>query len=129
MNMINGLPYGGLQNSQFNQPSLPEGLRGAIDARITGARSNMQNGAVGQAMNQMNQATAQIASAVAQEMVAAVTQAAMPYTGQGNEFGQVKAGIGGTGFAQRATQMQEQMRASILAPQLPTRSLMPIRRP
>jgi len=130
MNTINGLPYGGLQNSQFNQPR-PIGsvLTGAIGAAMGEAQSAMQNGAVGQAMNQ---ATAQIASAVAQEMVAAVTQAAMPYTGQGNAFGQVagqRAGISGSGYAQKALQMEQQMRASILGSQLQApRSLMPIRR-
>jgi hypothetical protein len=126
MNMINGIKYGGLQNSSFNAPSAVGGL-------LSGAMSNAaladRNGAVAQAMND---ATSQIASAVAQEMVAAVTQAAMPYTGQGNAFGQVTSqggGIGGLGFAQqRAAQAEQQMRASILAPQLPSRSLMPIRR-
>jgi len=126
MNMINGLPYGGVQNSNFNSSSAAVG--GMLGAAIANAQSAMQNGSVNQAMNQ---ATSQIASAVAQEMVAAVTQAAMPYTGQGNAFGQVRPGIGsGSGFAQRAAQQQQQMdamRASILTPQLPNYRLPGIR--
>ena len=134
MNMINGLPYGGLQNSSFNSRSAVGGVLGAaMGAAMGNAQSAMQNGSVNQAMNQ---ATAQIASAVAQEMVAAVTQAAMPYTGQGNAFGQVRPGIGsGGGYAQIAAQQQQQqqqqqinaMRASILTPQIPNYRLPGIR--
>jgi hypothetical protein len=98
-------------------------MTGAMSERMSALQGN-PSGPIGQAMNQ---ATSEIASAVAHEMIAAVTQAAMPYTGQGNAFGQVKAGVSGSGYAQRAAQMEQQMRASILAPQLPTRSLMPIR--
>ena len=103
--------------------------QGLNQARATGAYNGWADSSLNSpAIQAMNQATAQIASGVAQEMIAAVTQAAMPYTGQGNAFGQAKAGVSGSGYAQGAAQMEQQMRASILAPQLPGRSLMPIRR-
>lgn len=93
-------------------------------AASSGAYSGWANGAIGQAMNE---ATNQIASAVAQEMVDAVTQTAMKYTGQ-TSFGQ--SGVAQSGiYNQRANSMADQMRSAVLGGQRATRSLMPIARP
>ena len=71
-------------------------------------------GGVGRAMNE---ATAQIASAVAQEMVAAVTQAAMPYTSGQSNFGTGYA-VPSNGNYSAHIAHESEFRAAILGSQL-----------
>ena len=87
-------------------------------------QSNMMNMGGSPIINKaMGEATNQIASAVAQEMVAAVTQTAMKYTGQ-TSFGQ--SGVAQSDLYKQRANVADQMRRSILESQLPSRSLMPI---
>jgi hypothetical protein len=106
-----------------NNNSIPSAVGSILGGAMANAQSAMmqKNGAVGEAMNQ---ATAQIASAVAQEMVAAVTAAAMPYTGGQSNFGQGYAvPSSGKNYNERVASIESGMRAAILGSQLPTHKL------